>query len=96
MVKALIDISERANRVFNIVKAQHNLKDKSQAIDFVAGQFEDEFLDLPLRPSYIRKAKRIMKDKGIYIGSAENLRRRYLGDEKKTNDAFGKSKSKRG
>ena len=32
MVQAVIDIDERANRVLNIIKAKHGLKDKSERI----------------------------------------------------------------
>lgn len=35
MVQALINISDRSNRILNMVKAQHGFKNKSQAIDFV-------------------------------------------------------------
>ena len=35
MVKAIVDISEDANRILNIVKAKEALKDKSDAINLV-------------------------------------------------------------
>jgi len=35
MVNAMINISKQANQILNIVKARHNLKDKSAAIEFV-------------------------------------------------------------
>ena len=35
MVKAIVDIDEKANRVINIVKAKENLKDKSDAINLI-------------------------------------------------------------
>jgi hypothetical protein len=40
MVKAIVTIDERTNRILNILKAKHGLKDKSQAINLMAQQFE--------------------------------------------------------
>ena len=42
MVQAIIKISERTNRVLNIVKAKYGLKDKSEAINLVAKEYEEE------------------------------------------------------
>ena len=72
-VQALIKISEHSNRVLNIVKAKYGLRDKSQAIDLMAEHYCDELMEV--KPSYIRKLKRIMKRKPIYVGTVENLRR---------------------
>ena len=36
MVKAIVTIDERTNRILNIVKAKYGLKDKSQAINLMA------------------------------------------------------------
>ena len=43
MVQAIINISEKTNRVLNIVKAKYGLKDKSQAIDKFVEEHEEEF-----------------------------------------------------
>ncbi|MBT3691344.1 DUF2683 family protein [Candidatus Woesearchaeota archaeon] len=56
MVKALIDISEDANRILNIVKAKFNLKDKSKAIELIVRRYEEKFLDPGLRTEQYRKA----------------------------------------
>ena len=77
MVKAIIDIDDHANRVINMVKAKYGLRDKSQAIQVMAGQYEEEILEPELRPEYVEKAKTIMKEKSIKIGSLENFRKRY-------------------
>ncbi len=63
MVKALIDIDEETNRVINIVKAQHGLKDKSQAINVMAKEYEEMVFEPRVRPEYIRELKRIQKEK---------------------------------
>jgi hypothetical protein len=77
MVKALIDISDKANKVLMIVKATHGLKDKSQAIDKMAEEYEELVFEPRVKPSYLRKLKKIQKEKIIHMGSAEDFRKRY-------------------
>ena len=77
MVKAIIDISEEANRILNILKAKYGLKDKSHAINIMAEKYEEELLEPQLRPEYVKKAERIINQKAIKIGSIANLRKRY-------------------
>lgn len=36
MVKAIINISKEANRILNIIKAEHELRTKSEAIEWLA------------------------------------------------------------
>ena len=67
MVQAVINISERTNRVLNIVKAKYGFKDKSQAINLVVEKFEENFLEPELRPEYIEKLGKIMKGKHLVI-----------------------------
>jgi len=61
MVQAVINIDEHANRVLNIVKAKHGLRDKSQAINLVVQEYEQSFLEPELRPEYRVKLAKIMK-----------------------------------
>ena len=56
MVKAMINIQDRTNRVLNVIKAKHGLKDKSAAIDKVVGEYEQQFLDIRLHPEYQKKS----------------------------------------
>ncbi len=63
MVQAIISISKRANRVLNLVKAKYDLKDKSQAIEKMAEEYENEVLEPELRPEYIAKLRRLEKEK---------------------------------
>jgi hypothetical protein len=74
MVKAIIDIEDHTNRVINIVKAKYGLKDKSEAIDLMTTQYEEEILEPELRPEYIEKAKRIRKQKAVPV---KDFARRY-------------------
>jgi hypothetical protein len=45
MVQARVDLTEKSNRILNIVKAIHNLKDKSEAIDFVVSWYAENRFD---------------------------------------------------
>ena len=75
MVQAIINIKESTNRILNILKAKYGLKDKSQAIDLMANEYEQEILEPELRPEYIEKAKKIMKEKPIRVGTPKDLRK---------------------
>ncbi|MDP6155072.1 MAG: DUF2683 family protein [Candidatus Thermoplasmatota archaeon] len=77
MVQALVNIENHTNHILNIVKAKYNLRNKSEAIDMMAVQYEENILEPELRPEYIEKARRIMEEKPIKIGTLEDLRKRY-------------------
>lgn len=77
MVQAIVNIDEHANRVLNIVKAKFGLKDKSEAINMMAEQYEEEVLEPELRPEYIEKAIQIHNRPSIKVGTITNLRKRY-------------------
>ena len=61
MVKAIININENTNRLLNILKAKYGLKDKSEAIDKMAKDYEEEILEPELRPEYVEKIRKIEK-----------------------------------
>ncbi|MFH1915775.1 MAG: antitoxin [Nanoarchaeota archaeon] len=63
MVQAVINVDEHTNRVLNIVKAKHGLKDKSQAINLVVKEYELNSLEPQLRPEYKDKLAKIIKGK---------------------------------
>lgn len=75
MVQAIIDIDDGTNRVLNIVKAKYGLKDKSKAIEIVTKEYQIHILEPELKPEYIKKAKRISKQKSIKVGTADDLRK---------------------
>jgi hypothetical protein len=62
MVQAMINIDERSNRVLNIVKAKYGFKDKSQTIDFVMSNYEENFLEPELRPEFVKRIREIEKN----------------------------------
>ena len=69
----MIEISERANRVLNIVKAKYDLKDKSQAINKITEEFGKNILEPQLRPDYFKKIKKIEKEGTISEKEFEEL-----------------------
>lgn len=69
MVQAIINIEEHTNQILNIIKAKFSLKDKSQAIDMMAEQYEEEVLEPELRPEYKVKLAKILK--GRHLSRAE-------------------------
>lgn len=73
MVQAMINIEEDVNRVLNIVKAKYGLKDKSQAINLVVNEYEENFLEPELRPEYKKKISRIVKGKHLSRKEFEKL-----------------------
>lgn len=75
MVQSIIDIDNRADRVLNIVKAQHGLKNKSQAVALVLKVYEESFLESELRPKFIEELKRIRKGKYHKFNNIEDLRK---------------------
>jgi hypothetical protein len=65
--EALKNPESSATLIHAILKAKYGLKDKSQAIDIMAQQYEKELLEPELRPEYIKKMKKRQKEKAIEI-----------------------------
>ncbi|MFH1229010.1 MAG: DUF2683 family protein [Candidatus Aenigmatarchaeota archaeon] len=61
MVKAIVKIDDRTNRVLNILKAKYGLTDKSQALNLMAQQFEESVLEPELRPEFVKSIQETMK-----------------------------------
>ncbi len=75
MVQNIIEIGDREDRVLNIVKAKFGLKNKSEAVAFIAKTYEESFLEPELRPEYLEKLKKIRKGKYFKFDSIEDLRK---------------------
>jgi hypothetical protein len=75
MVQNIINISEKKDRILNIVKAQQGFKNKSQAVEFVLEIYTDSFLEPELRPEYMNKLTRIQKEKGLPFKNIDELRK---------------------
>ncbi len=67
MVKAIVNISNEANRVLNIVKAKEDLKDKSDAINLIVSIYGKEILEPELRPEFIKELLEAQKEKTIKV-----------------------------
>lgn len=67
MVKAIVNINERTNRLLNIVKAKHGLRTKSEAINIVVSEYGKSLLEPELRPEFIKKIRARKKEKTIKI-----------------------------
>ena len=67
MVQAMIQISDEANQILNIVKARYDLKDKSHAIEKVVIEFGEDFLEPQLRPEFIQKMKNRQREKTVKV-----------------------------
>ena len=74
MVQNIINIGTKEDRILNIVKAVHSLKNKSEAVAFIVNKYEENFLEPELRPEYIEKLEKIRKEKGIRFKNIEELR----------------------
>lgn len=72
MVKAIINLNDRANRVLNIVKAKHGLKNKSEAINRVINEYSKSLLEPELRPEFIEKIKDRQKERTVKIQDFES------------------------
>ncbi|VVB54780.1 Uncharacterised protein [uncultured archaeon] len=67
MVQAMVNISKDANQVLNVVKAKHNLKDKSQAIEYVVLEYGASLLEPQLRPEFIEKMMARQKEPTVKV-----------------------------
>lgn len=70
----MINITKQANQILNIVKARRNLKDKSEAIEYIALNYGEELLEPELRPEFIAKMRKLQKEKGISFKNIIELR----------------------
>ncbi len=61
MVKNIINLNERENRIINIVKAKYGLRDKSQALSVIINRYEECELEPELRPEFVEEVEEIEK-----------------------------------
>ena len=77
MVQAVITLNEKEDRVLNIVKGKFGLKNKSEAVNLIIRDYEQELLEPELRPEFIEEMKEIEKEPTIKIGSIKDFEKRY-------------------
>jgi hypothetical protein len=73
MPKAVVDLSEHANRVVNVVKARDGLKGKSEAIESIVAAYEEKILELALRPEFAEDLRRIRRGKFRKVQSLDDV-----------------------
>ena len=61
MVQTIVTLGEQEDRVLTIIKGKFGFKNKSDAVNFIIEQYEQELLEPELRPEYIQKIKRLEK-----------------------------------
>jgi hypothetical protein len=59
MPKAVIDLSEHANRIVNVVKARDGMKSKSEALERIVEDYEEYILDPAMKPDFQVDLQRI-------------------------------------
>lgn len=50
MVQNIIKLSERENRIVNVVKAKHGMKNKNQALGFIIQTYAQQHLSEMMQP----------------------------------------------
>ena len=73
MVQAVVKLSERSNRVLNIVKAKYGLRDKSEAIEKITAEYEQEILEPELRPEFISSVQTAQKGKFKKVNNIDDV-----------------------
>jgi hypothetical protein len=73
MPKAIIELSEHAHRVVNVVKAKEGLKSKSEAIERIVEEFEQHVLNPSLRPEFGEQVHAIRKGRFRKVGKLADL-----------------------
>lgn len=67
MTQAVVNLEEYSDRILNIIKGKYGLKNKSDAVNLIIGEYGEKYLEPELRPEYIEKANRIRKQKAIPV-----------------------------
>jgi len=76
-MKALLDLPKEVNQTLNIIKAEHNLKNKAETISLVVNTYKEEHMEPQLRPEFVKKIQKTEHLKGIKFKSVDELRKRY-------------------
>ena len=67
MVQAIVNIGEYEDRVLNIIKGKFGLKNKSEAINLIIKEYDEEFLEPELKPEFIAKMGKRQKEPTVKI-----------------------------
>jgi len=83
MTSAIVNLTDENNRFLNIVKAHFDLRNKSDAINFIVGSFSAGGKLEPgtkLRPQYALKLRKLMAQRGKVYPSAEAMFKEFEKD----------------
>ena len=72
-----VDVDERTIDILNIFKEKKGLEDAGAAIEYIVAEYEEELIEPELNPEFIEHINKIEKQKPIYVGTVEDLRKRY-------------------
>ena len=75
MVQAIINLDDEANRILNIIKAQHNFRNKSEAVGYVLDEYVEMAAQPELRPDFV---KRVKEAEGGRFIKVDDFAARYL------------------
>ena len=78
MPKSVVELSDHANRVVNVVKAREGLRGKPAAIERIVEEYEEKILDPHLRPEFVADLQRIRKGRFRKVRSMDEI----LGDDR--------------
>lgn len=76
-MKALVDLPQEVNQTLNIIKAQHSLKNKAEAITLVVNTYKTEHMEPELRPEFVQRIQLTEGAKPMPFKSVDQLRKRY-------------------
>jgi hypothetical protein len=77
MVQAIVNLGEHEDRVLTIIKGKYGLKNKSDAVNFLIGKFEEDLLEPELRPEYVDKIRNLeVNGKFNAYSSIDDLRKK--------------------
>ncbi len=77
MTSAIVNLTDENNFLLNLFKARFGLRNKSDAVNRVVAEYAKEALEPPLRPEYVRKIKRLLKQKGKTYASLDEMMASY-------------------
>ena len=61
MPEAVVDLSEHAHRIVNVVKARDGLRGKNGAIETIVAAYAERILDPALRPEFVEGLQRVRR-----------------------------------
>jgi len=62
MVKNVVELTARQNRIINTVKAKYGLKDKSEALSVILKRYEELELEPQLSPEFVKEIEQTLKN----------------------------------